>query len=205
MEDLTRDEWVQILVYGGFALYLALSIPRLFQGRLLVGIATLVFWIGFLAVTVTGYAYRFELEAVGQRVLAVIIPGTVVETAPREVTVFRRPDGQFTVSGVVGSAKLSFVLDTGASTIVIRAEDAGRVGIPLRKLVYDIPVSTANGHALTAAIELPELRIGGIVERDVEALVARAGALHENLLGMSFLNRLQSFTFSEDRVVMRGR
>jgi aspartyl protease family protein len=205
MDDLTREDWIQIVVYGAFGLFLALSIPRLFRGRIVAGLAALTFWAFLLGIVLTGYAYRFELQSVGQRVMAVMFPGTVVETAPHEVTVFRRPDGQFDVAGTVGTTRVGFVLDTGASTIVLRAEDARRLGLPIGKLVYDIPVSTANGHALTAAVVLPELRIGGIVERDVDALVAKAGALHENLLGMTFLNRLASFTFSNDRLVLRGQ
>lgn len=117
---------------------------------------------------------------------------------------FRQPDGQFTVAAEVGRSRLSFILDTGASTVVLRAEDAARLGLATKKLVFDIPVSTANGHTLAAATNLPELRVGGIVETDIEALVARPGSLHGNLLGMSFLNRLASFTFSNDRLVMRA-
>ena len=202
--DLTRDEWIQILVYGSLGLYLATAIPRLFRGRFLAGVAALVFWTGLLGVTLVAYSYRFELLQVGQRVVAVAFPGTVVESAPNEITVFRRPDGQFTVAGSVGDSRVSFILDTGASTVVLRAEDAARLGIAVKKLTYDIPVSTANGHTLTASVTLPNLRIGSIEETEVEALVARSGSLHQNLLGMSFLNRLASFTFSNDRLVMRG-
>lgn len=202
--DLTRDEWVSLLIYGSFALYLALSIPRLFRGRFMAGMTALLFWIVLLGATLVIYSYRFDLQGVAQRVAAVVFPGTVIETAPHEITVFRGPDGQFVLGGTVGKGRVSFVLDTGASTVVLRAEDAVRLGIPVRTLAYDIPVSTANGHAMTAAVTLPEVRIGAIAEADVEALVARAGVLHQSLLGMSFLNRLASFTFSNDRLVMRG-
>ena len=205
VEDLTRDEWVQLIIYGSLGLYLATSISRLFRGRFMAGLTALVIWSGLLGIVLVGYAYRSELRAAGQRVLAVTFPGTVVETALREVTVFRQSDGQFSLSGSVGGNRVSFVLDTGASTVVLRAEDAARLGIPVRKLSYDMPVSTANGHAMTAAVLLPELRIGSIVETDVDALVARAGSLHESLLGMTYLNRLASFTFSDDRLVLRGR
>lgn len=204
-EDLTRDEWIQIVVYGSLGLYLATAIPRLFRGRFLAGVAALVFWSGLLGLTLVAYSYRTELRAVGQRVLATTFPGTVIETAPKEVTVFRQPDGQFSLSAEVGHDHVSFVLDTGASTVVLRAEDAARLGIPIKRLTYDIPVSTANGHALTAAVELPDLRVGTIRETGVEALVARPGSLHQSLLGMTFLNRLTSFTFSDDRLVLRGR
>ncbi len=205
LDDLSRDEWVQIIVYGSLGICIATAIPRLFRGRFIAGLAALVFWSGLLGATLVAYSYRFELRTVGQRVLAVTFPGTIVETAPKEITVFRQPDGQFTLSGDVGRSRIPFVVDTGASTVVLRAEDAARLGIPVKTLAYDMPVSTANGHAMTAAVTLPELRIGDILETDVDALVARKGSLHQNLLGMTFLNRLASFTFADDRLMLRGR
>ncbi|MDX7952312.1 TIGR02281 family clan AA aspartic protease [Lichenihabitans sp. Uapishka_5] len=202
---LDHDDWAAILFYGAIGLVLARAVPGLFRGRILAGFLALGTWIALFGVALTGYAYRTELNAVGTRVMAVVFPGTVVPTGDREVTVFRQPDGQFSIVAEAGKLRLPFILDTGASTVVLRAEDAVRLGIATRKLSYDIPVSTANGHALTAAVTLPGLAVGSIHERDVDALVARPGALHENLLGMSFLNRLASFTFSRDRVVLRGQ
>ena len=205
IDDLDGQDWAAILVYGSVGLLLASSIPRLFRGRLLTGILALTFWIAAFATTLVAYAYRYELQSVGERVLAVVFPGTLIVSGPKEVTVFRRPDGQFELSASLETARVPFILDTGASTVVLRAEDAARLGIPVKRLTFDIPVSTANGHAMTAAIRLPVLKIGTIAEHDVDALVARPGALHANLLGMSFLNRLESFTFSNDRLVLRGR
>jgi aspartyl protease family protein len=204
LDGLSHDEWVQIIIFGSLGLYLATAVPRLFRGRFMAGVAALIFWAGLLGVTLVAYGYRFELRAVGERVLAVAFPGTAIETAPKEITVFRQPDGQFTLVAQAGRTRVSFVLDTGASTVVLRAEDAARLGIPVKTLAYDMPVATANGHAMTAAVTLPELRIGDIVETDVDALVARKGSLHQNLLGMTFLNRLASFTFANDRLVLRG-
>ncbi len=205
LSALTRDDWASILAYGSIGLFLAQTIPGLFRGRFFAGLLSLGMWVLLFGAAITGYAYRYELHAVGERVLAVVFPGTAVPTGDREVTVFRQLDGQFSITASAGRVKLPFILDTGASTVVLRAEDAARAGIATRKLVYDIPVSTANGHALTAAVVLPSLQVGPIREQDVEALVAKPGALHETLLGMSFLNRLASFTFSQDRLVLRGQ
>lgn len=202
--ELTSSDWVSILIYGSFAAYVATAIPSLFRGRFLVGLAALAFWAVTLFAILAGYAYRTELATVADRVMGVLIPGTAVETGPHEVTVFRRPDGQFMLTVGVGSAHLSFVLDTGASSVVLRAEDAAKLKIAMKRLVFDVEVSTANGHTLAAETTLPSVSIGGIAEADVPALVARPGALHENLLGMSFLNRLESFTVTKDRLVMEG-
>ena len=203
--ELDPQDWIRILAYGAIATSVAFALPGLFRGRLSAGFAALVFWGTALFVALAGYSYRFELGGVAERVMAVLVPGTVVDSGPREVTVFRRSDGQFTVNAGVGSARVAFTLDTGASSVVLRWEDAARLKIPVKRLAYDVEVATANGRSLAAAVELPSLSIGPLVQRNVKALVARPGALHENLLGMSYLNKLESFTVANDKLVLRGR
>lgn len=205
MDDLTNSDLTGLLFYGVIALWLALAIPRLFRGRVVAGFLALGFWLGALAVAVTGYAYRYELNRVAERVIATLVPGTPIETNPHEVTVIRDANGQFTLRGNAGPTRLTFILDTGASAVVLRAEDAARLGIRTRQLTYDVDVSTANGHARTAETVLPLLSVGSVTVRDVAILVARPGALHENLLGMSFLNELASFTVADNRLILRGR
>ena len=203
--EITPDDWAGLIFYGAIATYVAIMIPKLFRGSFMAAIGALLFWgIVFLG-AVTAYAYRAELRAVGERVVAVLVPGTAIETGAKEVTVFRRPDGQFAVNGSVDGRKVTFLLDTGASAVVLRAEDAAKLGIPIHRLAYDVDVSTANGRTMAAEIEIPRLAIGPIVEDNVHALVARPGALHENLLGMSFLGDLASFSMTSDRLVMRGK
>ena len=55
-----------------------------------------------------------------------------------------------------------------------------------------------------APVMLDRVSIGTITERSVPALVAQGAALRSNLLGMSFLNRLQSWEVRGDRLVLRG-
>jgi aspartyl protease family protein len=203
--ELTTSDWTRIIVYGGFAAIVATSIPGMFRGRMSAGLVNLALWAAILFAVLAGYSYRFELGTVAERVMAVLVPGTVVESGPQEVTVFRRPDGGFTLDASVGRTRLPFTLDTGASSVVLRSEDAARLKIPVRSLAYDVEVMTANGRGLAAEVVLPSLTIGPLTQHDVKALVEKPGALHENLLGMSYLNKLESFTVSNDKLVLRGR
>ena len=68
-----------------------------------------------------------------------------------------------------------------------------------------MPVTTANGSALAAEARLDQIAVGPIVMRNVGALVARPGALDESLLGMSFLERLKSYTVERDRLILTAR
>lgn len=203
--ELTNSDLMGMVAYGSIALYIAVSLPGLFRGRFSAGLAALAFWAATLFAILAGYSYRFELGTVAERIMAVLVPGTLIESGAREVTAFRRPDGQFTLDASVDRTRISFTLDTGASSVVLRSEDAARLKIPVRQLVYDVEVSTANGRSLAAEVTLPTLAVGPLVQTDVHALVAKPGALHENLLGMSYLNKLESFTVSNDKLVLRGR
>ena len=205
MNDLSQSDLVSLLFYGALALWLALAIPRLFRGRVLSGLAALGFWIAAFLAAVTGYSYRDELNGVAQRVIATVVPGMPIRTGPGEVAIVRAGNGEFLVRGTAGAVRPQFILDTGASAVVLRAEDAARLGLRIRKLDYDVDVSTANGHTLTAETTIPELTIGTLVERDIPALVAKPGALRESLLGMSFLDRLDSFAIAGNRLTMRSR
>src|SRR6202012_2189259 len=95
-------------------------------------------------------------------------------------------------------------LDTGASSVVLTRDDAKKAGLPLEVLNYSVNIDTANGRARAAPVTLDRIAIGGLEERAIEALVAQPGQLKMSLLGMSFLNRLQSWQVSEDRLTLQG-
>ena len=93
--------------------------------------------------------------------------------------------------------------DSGASTVVLRPADAQKLGIDTEKLRYSVPVQTANGTTYAAAVKLKRVAVGGIHFTEIDALVAKPGALRDSLLGMSFLNRLKSYEFSGDMLTLR--
>src|SRR5262249_56216935 len=85
------------------------------------------------------------------------------------------------------------------------ADGAGKGGgLPLEVLNYSVNVETANGRARAAPVTLDRLSIGGISERSVPALIAQPGQLRTSLLGMTFLNRLESWEVRGDKLMMRG-
>jgi aspartyl protease family protein len=97
------------------------------------------------------------------------------------------------------------VLDTGATSVVLTQEAAKAAGLPIEVLNYSVNVDTANGRTRAAAVTLDRLAVGSLIERAVPALVAQHGQLKSNLLGMSFLNRLQSWEVRGDSLRMRGQ
>ncbi len=119
-----------------------------------------------------------------------------------ELIVRAGPNGQFMVDAVVDGIKIRFLVDTGATRVVLTAEDAERLGYRLDGLDYSQRYRTANGEILGAPVVLPELRIGDLEIEDVHSSVIRA-PLSTSLLGMTFLNRLESFEVRDEGLILR--
>ena len=119
-----------------------------------------------------------------------------------ELIVRAGPNGHFMVDAVVDGVEIRFLVDTGATSVVLTAEDAERLGYRLDGLEYSERFQTANGEILGAPVVLPELRIGDLEIEDVRSSVIRA-PLSTSLLGMTFLSRLESFEVRDEALILR--
>src|SRR5262249_46218264 len=162
-----------------------------------------VIWAVIALGLVLGYTYRLELRDVADRVLAELSPGRAA-TKGRTVEIARSASGSFSVITQVNGARIAMVLDTGASAVVLTQEAAKAAGLPLEVLNYSVSVDPANGRPRAARVTLERVSIGNITERSVPALVAKPGQLRGSLLGMSFLNRLESWQVRGDKLLLRG-
>ena len=185
------------------SLHDALPVSTMFRERFVQAIIAALLWVVVGLVLVIGYSYRFELRDVADRVMAELVPGHVISHG-RTVEVARSSNGDFAIAAHINGAGVAMVLDTGASSVVLTRDDAGAAGLPLDLLDYSVSIDTANGRSRAAPVTLDRVTIGGLEERSVEALVVQPGQLRTSLLGMSFLNRLQSWQVSGDRLVLRG-
>jgi aspartyl protease family protein len=109
----------------------------------------------------------------------------------RSVTLSRGNGGHFWTDARIDGRRLELVVDTGASTIALRASDAARLGIHPTARDYSVKVSTANGVTKAALVQLERVEIGDITVRNVPALEHADDSLGVNLLGMSFLSRIR--------------
>ena len=187
---------ILVVFIGGLVL-------AMFRERFTKAIEAMLFWVVIGLLLVVGYSYRFELRDVADRVIAELVPGYVAGHG-RSVEVVRGRGGDFAVAAQVNGARVPMVLDTGASSVVLTQDAAKAAGLPLDMLNYSVNVDTANGRTRAAPVTLDRLAVGGLTERAVPALVAQAGELKHNLLGMSFLNRLESWEVRGDTLRMRG-
>jgi aspartyl protease family protein len=122
----------------------------------------------------------------------------------RAVEVPRGNTGEFGLQARINGVNAPMVIDTGATSVVLTWETAKAAGLPLEMLVYDVEVETAAGHTRAARLTLNRLAVGRLVERSVPALVVPRGQMKTNLLGMSFLDRLESWEVRPDKLMLRG-
>ena len=164
-------------------------------------------WLVVLLVLVGGYQYRYELQDVAHRVTAGLVPGSPLSMtfgdADAAVRLDMLSNGHFGARAVVDGVPVDFIVDTGATSTVLSAEDAQRVGIDPQALDYGIPISTANGVARAARATVDEIGVGSIVRRRLPVLVAAPGSLGQSLLGMNFIGSLSGFDVRRDVMILR--
>ena len=120
------------------------------------------------------------------------------------VEVPRGQGGEFSLKAKINGVAAPMIVDTGATSVVLTYETAKALGLPLELLDYNVDVETAGGHTHAARLTLDRLAIGTLVERSVPALVVPRGQMKTNLLGMSFLDRLESWEVRADGLMLRG-
>jgi len=123
-------------------------------------------------------------------------------TSGRSVNIPRDVRGHFATEGRIDGQRVSFMVDTGASVIALNESSAARFGLRPVPNQYTATVSTANGTIKAAPARLDRVEIGGLVVRDVDAMVLPDEALSENLLGLSFLSKLRRFEYANGMMVL---
>lgn len=141
--------------------------------------------------------------ATGARPTAVERPTSAPSFEPI-VSVDADLGGHFLVGPTIDGQRVAMMVDTGASLVALRSEDAAAIGLRPSPSEFTRRLGTANGSVSAAPVRLREMRLNGIIVRDVEAVVLPPGRLGISLLGMSFLRGLKGFEISRGRLTLRG-
>lgn len=113
----------------------------------------------------------------------------------------RGNDGHYHLTLEVNGTAVDFVVDTGASQVVLSEQDAARIGIDVASLDYSGIANTANGAVRTAPVMLDQVALGAIIDRDIPAVV-NGGAMDASLLGMSYLGLYDRIEISDGQLVL---
>jgi len=137
-------------------------------------------------------------------------------TAPRQVAAVEMPApasgrtlniphdarGHFATDGRINGQRIGFMVDTGASVVALNETSAAQFGFRPTPGDYTAKVTTANGTIKAARTRIAMVEVGGLVVRDVDAMVLPDEALSENLLGLSFLSKLKRFEYANGMMVL---
>jgi aspartyl protease family protein len=131
-----------------------------------------------------------------------IVTTTVAQAGSRSISIPRDGRGHFETEGRIDGQRIGFMVDTGASMIALNETSAARFGLRPSRNDYNATVTTANGTIKAARTRLATVDVGGLVVRDVDAMVLPDEALSENLLGLSFLSKLKRFEYANGQMVL---
>jgi aspartyl protease family protein len=192
--SLVRLLGVLVLVSAGVVFFRRVSLGEV--------VRNLAIWAGIVAVLAIGFTYQDELRDVVLRVRSELVPGYPVAMGPNVMRLTEAAGGHFHVIGTVNGAPVRFLIDTGASDIVLSPADARRAGIDPRDLSFTRLYQTANGVGRGAPITLRTLAIGPIELANVSVSVNEAD-MGSSLLGMTFLRTLASVEFRGRELFLR--
>lgn len=130
-----------------------------------------------------------------------VMPRQTVFSEQARVEVPRAFDGHYYLTLAVNGVGVPFVVDTGATDIVLTREDAFRVGIDPDALTYTGVAGTANGQVRTARTTVDRMELGPITDRDV-AVWVNQGQMDRSLLGMAYLQGFRNIQISDGTLVL---
>lgn len=151
---------------------------------------------------VWGFIFLGALVAVGlwSDISSSIAPRqSVMQTGA--IAVPRASDGHFYLVLEVNGVPTRFVVDTGATSIVLSEADAARAGVPIDDLIFSGRADTANGRVNTAPTRIATLSLSGIVDENVRAVV-NGGEMSGSLLGMAYLNRFSRLEIANGTLIL---
>ncbi|MBR0773459.1 TIGR02281 family clan AA aspartic protease [Bradyrhizobium diazoefficiens] len=152
---------------------------------------------------VVAYGDPDQIARASNKVSHMIRAQIAASPAPA-VQIARGQGGEFALRARINGVTAPMVIDTGATSVVLTWETAKAIGLPLEMLEYDVDLETAGGHTKAARLTLDRLAVGHLVEKSVPALVVQRGQMKTNLLGMSFLDRLESWGVRADKLMLTG-
>jgi len=126
-----------------------------------------------------------------------VLPTSAIVTGTGQIEVPLANDGHFYLTLRLNDTPVRFMVDTGASAMVLSHQDAERAGLDPDSLSFLGRAQTANGEVKTADVRVDRVTVGGIVDRNVRMSV-NGGEMDGSLLGMSYLSRF-------DKVEIDGR
>lgn len=169
-------------------------------------VKNLLIWVVVILGLVTGWLYQDQARETVLRVAGGLSPGRPVSITDENgsaVSIRKSLNGHFEAAGSVNGQAVSFLIDTGATSIALSHKDALSIGFSDEDLSYTLTITTANGRARAAPVRLDSVVIGSIERTGLRAMVTEPGRLDQSLLGMNYISSLTAFEMRRDEVILR--
>jgi aspartyl protease family protein len=159
-------------------------------------------WGGIAVLLILGYSYRDDISLIADRITGELRPSQGQLTGEHALTYRASSGGHFLVEAKVNDRPVRFLVDTGASHVMLSRADAERLGLDPAHLRYTQPFGTANGQILAAPVTLKKLTLGPVTFDRVRAYVSD-GDFAGSLLGLSLLRRFHSYEVRDGTLTLR--
>ncbi len=198
--DLSSSDW-QHFIYSLLILLVLVGNLGLRQLPFSKTLKYLGIWSLIALIIISLYSYRYEFSDFKNRVFSEINPSKARFNKENQLVVKLSDDGHFYINTLINSKPVRFMVDTGASDIVLNVNDAKKVGIDFEKLVFDKRYQTANGISFGASVTLNKFSVGNVEFVKINASVNNAD-MGTSLLGMSFLRNCKKYEFYRDSLIL---
>ncbi|MBM5781983.1 MAG: TIGR02281 family clan AA aspartic protease [Pelagibacterales bacterium] len=198
--DLSSSDWQHFI----YSLLILLVLVGNLGSRKLPFSKTLKYlgiWSLIALIIISLYSYRYEFSDFKNRLFAEINPSKARVNKENQLVVKLSDDGHFYINVLINSQQVRFMVDTGASDIVLNINDAKKVGLNINNLTFNKRYQTANGSSFGASVVLEKFVIGNIELSNINASVNNAD-MGTSLLGMSFLRNCKKYEFYRDSLIL---
>jgi aspartyl protease family protein len=201
--EQSRSGYDTAQLFYSFALVSLISSSVIFSRQFRAGEAlrNIAIWAAIATVLVLGYLYKDVFNDIGARLHGELPPADPRDAGAHTVVLSESDGGSYYTIGEINGVRVKFLVDTGASDIVLSPDDAQRVGLDMTALNYSRDTETANGMGRGAPATVAGLAVGPIRFANVDVEVNQA-PMGSSLLGMTFLRRLKSFEFRDRKLYL---
>jgi len=161
-------------------------------------------WLAVAGVLVLGYSYQDELAGVWSRVRSEAVPSSPTVISSHTMVLTAESGGGFFVTGEVNGLPVRFLVDTGASDIVLSPADAKRLDVDVSSLQFTREYETANGAGRGAPYVAESLAVGPVKLEQVPMSINQA-PMDTSLLGMTFLKQFDSFQVQGRKLILKWK
>lgn len=197
----STEEWMPIIYAAAWLVFLGGGFGARYAGKRAQMLRDIGIWVVIALVLMAGYTYRYAFTRVLEETLGSAAPSIARQNDAGEIVLRKAEGGHFFVDAQVMNKTVRFMVDTGATRVVLTPSDAARIGFDLDNLQFNMRSNTANGTVWGAAVRIDQMRVGGAYFEDIPASINGAEMSH-SLLGMSFLEQLSGYRVEGDRLIL---